>query len=249
MQRQAVPLVHAEAPFVGTGMEGVVARDFGAAIAARRTGVVDQVDATRIVIRATDEPDPTKPGVDIYRLQKFQRSNQNTCINQRPLKRRFLGIERIVRHHDLADAGDLKHPAGVRGQVLRAEQRPERLERSRRGVQSERREHGNDPARRLRQRRVLHEQRLPHEVGAQRLRQPPVLLGRDGRKTEQLGFKVVVRQELVDAPARERPERRREQVRVDVDDRRRGQDVVDRRLDVLCTKIGTRHAAIVAVAV
>ena len=71
MQRQAVPLVRAEAPFVGTGMEGVVARDFGAAIAARRTGVVDQVDATRIVIRATDEPDPTKPGVDIYRLMKF----------------------------------------------------------------------------------------------------------------------------------------------------------------------------------
>jgi DNA-directed RNA polymerase subunit beta len=85
MQRQAVPLVHAEAPFVGTGMEGVVARDSGAAIAARRTGIVDQVDATRIVIRATDEPDPTRPGVDIYRLQKFQRSNQNTCINQRPL--------------------------------------------------------------------------------------------------------------------------------------------------------------------
>jgi DNA-directed RNA polymerase subunit beta len=85
MQRQAVPLVHAEAPFVGTGMEGVVARDSGAAIAARRTGMVDQVDATRIVIRATDEPDPTKPGVDIYRLMKFQRSNQNTCINQRPL--------------------------------------------------------------------------------------------------------------------------------------------------------------------
>ena len=85
MQRQAVPLVRAEAPFVGTGMEGVVARDSGAAIAARRTGVVDQVDATRIVIRATDEQDPTKPGVDIYRLMKFQRSNQNTCINQRPL--------------------------------------------------------------------------------------------------------------------------------------------------------------------
>jgi DNA-directed RNA polymerase subunit beta len=85
MQRQAVPLVRAEAPFVGTGMEGVVARDSGAAIAARRTGVIDQVDATRIVIRATGENDPTKPGVDIYRLMKFQRSNQNTCINQRPL--------------------------------------------------------------------------------------------------------------------------------------------------------------------
>src|ERR1022692_280156 len=87
MQRQAVPLVRAEAPFVGTGMEGVVARDSGASISARRTGIVDQVDATRIVIRATDEPDPTKPGVDIYRLMKFQRSNQNTCINQRPLVR------------------------------------------------------------------------------------------------------------------------------------------------------------------
>jgi DNA-directed RNA polymerase subunit beta len=85
MQRQAVPLVRAEAPFVGTGMEGVVARDSGAAIAARRTGVIDQVDATRIVVRATEELDPSRSGVDIYRLQKFQRSNQNTCINQRPL--------------------------------------------------------------------------------------------------------------------------------------------------------------------
>ena len=62
-----------------------MARDSGAAIAARRTGVVDQVDATRIVIRATEETDPSKPGVDIFRLRKFQRSNQNTCINQRPL--------------------------------------------------------------------------------------------------------------------------------------------------------------------
>src|ERR1700751_971104 len=83
MQRQAVPLVRAEAPFVGTGMEGVVARDSGAAIAARRSGVVDQVDATRIVIRATDEPDPTKPGVDIYRLMKFPRSNHKTSTPQR----------------------------------------------------------------------------------------------------------------------------------------------------------------------
>ena len=85
MQRQAVPLLRPEAPLVGTGMEDVVARDSGAAIAARRTGVVDQVDATRIVVRATEETDPTKPGVDIYRLRKFQRSNQSTCINQRPL--------------------------------------------------------------------------------------------------------------------------------------------------------------------
>ncbi|MEM0909248.1 MAG: DNA-directed RNA polymerase subunit beta, partial [Pseudomonadota bacterium] len=87
MQRQAVPLVRAEAPFVGTGMEATVARDSGAAIAARRTGIVDQVDAARIVIRATEELDPTKSGVDIYQLMKFQRSNQNTTVNQRPLVR------------------------------------------------------------------------------------------------------------------------------------------------------------------
>ncbi|OZB05372.1 MAG: DNA-directed RNA polymerase subunit beta, partial [Rhizobiales bacterium 39-66-18] len=87
MQRQAVPLVRSQAPLVGTGMEAVVARDSGAAIAARRTGVIDQVDATRIVIRATEEADPSKSGVDIYRLMKFQRSNQSTCINQRPLVR------------------------------------------------------------------------------------------------------------------------------------------------------------------
>ena len=97
MQRQAVPLITAEAPFVGTGMEAVVARDSGAAIAARRTGVVDQVDATRIVIRATEETDPSKSGVDIYNLRKFQRSNQNTCINQRPL----------VRVNDRVRAGDI----------------------------------------------------------------------------------------------------------------------------------------------
>jgi len=85
MQRQAVPLVRAEAPLVGTGMEGIVARDSGAAIVARRSGVVDQVDARRIVIRAADEQDLAASGVDIYNLLKFQRSNQNTCINQRPL--------------------------------------------------------------------------------------------------------------------------------------------------------------------
>ena len=85
MQRQAVPLVKAEAPFVGTGMEETVARDSGAAIAARRSGIVDQVDATRIVIRASGAVEAGKSGVDIYTLQKFQRSNQNTCINQRPL--------------------------------------------------------------------------------------------------------------------------------------------------------------------
>ncbi len=85
MQRQAVPLVQAEAPFVGTGMEETVARDSGAAIGALRGGIVDQVDATRIVIRASGDIEPGRSGVDIYTLQKFQRSNQNTCINQRPL--------------------------------------------------------------------------------------------------------------------------------------------------------------------
>src|SRR3954471_4869434 len=85
MQRQAVPLIKAEAPLVGTGMEETVARDSGAAIAARRSGIVDQVDAARIVVRATGDLKPGESGVDIYTLMKFQRSNQNTCINQRPL--------------------------------------------------------------------------------------------------------------------------------------------------------------------
>ncbi|MEI6097157.1 MAG: DNA-directed RNA polymerase subunit beta [Alphaproteobacteria bacterium] len=85
MQRQAVPLLQADAPFVGTGIEAVVARDSGAAIMARRAGVIDQVDATRIVVRATEMLDPGEPGVDIYRLRKFKRSNQSSCINQRPL--------------------------------------------------------------------------------------------------------------------------------------------------------------------
>ncbi|MDB3954024.1 DNA-directed RNA polymerase subunit beta [Alphaproteobacteria bacterium] len=85
MQRQAVPLLQADAPLVGTGMEERVARDSGAAIVVDRAGVVDQVDATRIVIQATEDTAADVQGVDIYNLQKFQRSNQNTCINQRPL--------------------------------------------------------------------------------------------------------------------------------------------------------------------
>ena len=87
MQRQAVPLVRSEAPLVGTGMEEVVARDSGVASVARRDGIVDQIDSTRIVVRATSNLDPGSSGVDIYNLVKFQRSNQNTCINQRPLVR------------------------------------------------------------------------------------------------------------------------------------------------------------------
>ena len=85
MQRQAVPLMKAEAPLVGTGMESVVARDSGVTIIARRSGVIDQVDATRIVVRATENSVHDVSPVDIYSLLKFQRSNQNTCITQRPL--------------------------------------------------------------------------------------------------------------------------------------------------------------------
>src|ERR1700678_3089646 len=109
MQRQAVPLVRSDAPLVGTGMEAIVARDSGAAIAARRAGVIDQIDATRIVIRATDETDATKPAVDIYRLMKFQRSNQSTCINQKPLVRVGDRVEKgdIIADGPSTDLGDL----------------------------------------------------------------------------------------------------------------------------------------------
>ena len=85
MMRQAVPLLKAEAPLVGTGMESVVALDSGATVAAKREGIVEQVDAKRIVVRATKETNLARSGVDIYNLLKFQRSNQSTCINQRPL--------------------------------------------------------------------------------------------------------------------------------------------------------------------
>ncbi len=109
MQRQAVPLLRAEAPYVGTGMEPIVARDSGAAIAARRGGIVDQVDATRIVIRATEDLAASKSGVDIYRLQKFQRSNQNTCVNQRPLVTVGDRIEKgdIIADGPSTELGDL----------------------------------------------------------------------------------------------------------------------------------------------
>src|SRR5690606_15599228 len=96
MQRQAVPLVKSDAPLVGTGMEAVVAVDSGAVVVARREGVVEQIDGTRIVVRATGDVEAGRSGVDIYRLSKFQRSNQSTCINQRP----------IVRVGDAVKAGD-----------------------------------------------------------------------------------------------------------------------------------------------
>ncbi|KAA5801094.1 DNA-directed RNA polymerase subunit beta [Alkalicaulis satelles] len=97
MQRQAVPLLRNEAPLVGTGMEGVVARDSGAAVIARREGVVEQVDSRRIVVRATGDIGAAQSGVDIYRLSKFQRSNQSTSINQRP----------IVKVGDRVQGGDI----------------------------------------------------------------------------------------------------------------------------------------------
>jgi len=87
MMRQAVPLLKPESPLVGTGIESDVALDSGVTIVASRDGTVDKIDGKRIVIKATEETDFTKSGVDIYNLQKFKRSNQNTCINQKPLVR------------------------------------------------------------------------------------------------------------------------------------------------------------------
>ncbi len=109
MQRQAVPLLQSDAPFVGTGIEAVVARDSGAAIMARRAGVIDQVDATRIVVRATEMLEPGEPGVDIYRLRKFKRSNQSSCIHQRPLVKVGDTVKRgeVVADGPCTDFGEL----------------------------------------------------------------------------------------------------------------------------------------------
>ena len=97
MQRQAVPLLRTEAPLVGTGMEKVVARDSGAALVAQRDGIVESVDSTRVVIKAESQTTQGDVGVDIYGLTKYQRSNQNTCINQRP----------IVQIGDRVETGDV----------------------------------------------------------------------------------------------------------------------------------------------
>lgn len=85
MQRQAVPLLRTEAPFVGTGMEKTVARDSGVTVVAKRDGIIESVDSTRIVVKADKSSGARDTGVDIYNLVKYQRSNQNTCINQRPI--------------------------------------------------------------------------------------------------------------------------------------------------------------------
>ncbi len=97
MQRQAVPLLRTQAPLVGTGMEGIAARDSGVGVVARRSGVVRSVDAERIVVKHDVESGKIGADVDIYKMTKYRRSNQNTCINQRP----------IVRVGDWVDAGDL----------------------------------------------------------------------------------------------------------------------------------------------
>jgi DNA-directed RNA polymerase subunit beta len=109
MQRQAVPLLQTEAPLVGTGMEETVARDSGVAIAAKRSGVVDQVDATRIVVQVSEETSSGEQAVDIYNLLKFQRSNQNTCITQRPLVRVGDHVERgdIIADGPSTNLGEL----------------------------------------------------------------------------------------------------------------------------------------------
>ena len=101
MMRQAVPLVKSESPLVGTGIEATVAQDSGVTLVARRSGVVDQVDATRIVIKANSVDEADVSPVDIYSLLKFQRSNQNTCINQRPL----VQVGDLVNHGDIIADG------------------------------------------------------------------------------------------------------------------------------------------------
>ena len=104
MQRQSVPLLVAEAPLVGTGMEGVTARDSGAVVLAKRNGIVDSVDSERIIIRVEGEHHPTQlsreVGSDIYSLIKFKRSNQNTCINQKPVVREG---DRVLKGQVIAD--------------------------------------------------------------------------------------------------------------------------------------------------
>ncbi len=100
MMRQAVPLIKPKAPLVGTGMEYTVANDSGSTIVAKREGVVDQLDANRIVIRITDKNDKSLNKIDIYNLSKFQRSNQNTCITQRPLVN--VG-DKVLRNQVIAD--------------------------------------------------------------------------------------------------------------------------------------------------
>src|SRR5204862_5896716 len=110
MQRQSVPLLRAEAPIVGTGMEGVTARDSGAVVLCRRNGVVDSVDSERIIVRVEGDGHSAQlsreVGADIYQLIKFRRSNQNTCINQKPIARKG---QRVAAGAVLADGPCTDH--------------------------------------------------------------------------------------------------------------------------------------------
>ena len=109
MQRQAVPLVRSEAPLVGTGMEEIVARDSGASIVAQKSGIVEQVDGARIVVRGEAGSGSESTGVKIYNLLKFQRSNQNTCVTQRPLVNVGNRVEKgdIIADGPSTDHGEL----------------------------------------------------------------------------------------------------------------------------------------------
>ncbi len=100
MQRQALPLMRTEAPLVGTGMEGVVARDSGATIVAKRNGIVESVDAGRIVLKPEPDANESDPAPDIINLTKYRRSNQNTCINQKPIVRQG---DRVLKGQVIAD--------------------------------------------------------------------------------------------------------------------------------------------------
>jgi DNA-directed RNA polymerase subunit beta len=110
MQRQAVPLLRTNAPLVGTGIEGIVARDSGVTVVARRSGIVDSVDAARIVVKAdASEAKGLGPEVDIYNLIKYQRSNQNTCINQKPIVQKGDRVKRgdVIADGPATDTGEL----------------------------------------------------------------------------------------------------------------------------------------------
>src|SRR3954466_12965245 len=110
MQRQSVPLLRAQAPIAGTGMEGGTARDWGAFFLARRNGLVDSVDSERIIVRVEGEHHPTQlsreVGSDIYQLTKFKRSNQNTCINQKPVVKKG---QRVLKGEIIADGPCTDH--------------------------------------------------------------------------------------------------------------------------------------------
>src|SRR5690348_14112867 len=114
MQRQAVPLLRADAPYVGTGMERVTARDSGAVVLCKRAGVVDSVDSERIIVRVEGGPAhegqlSREVGADIYQLTKFKRSNQNTCINQKPIVAhgQRVGAGQVLADGPCTDQGEL----------------------------------------------------------------------------------------------------------------------------------------------